>query len=213
MRLEPGFSQTWNRLSEIYIKLEDFEKRSGPKASSEPESRTPVDRPDFEETSDPPTGNDSTATRSLGPETTRPVGPNEAGSAAIVLRGVGGSPVRWGPLELIEKVGEGAFGETLSCGPTISTRPIGFRVSPTTPTPSAFRPLFSRSPRTRSTTTRDTTATIARSNPATTSTACGRARFSSIRKAGGFSTPTRRCFSGPGRGISRAWGPGSPSDR
>src|SRR2546425_4076872 len=85
--------------------------------------------------------------------------------------------------------------------------------SPTTPTPSAFRPLFSRSPRTRSTTTRDTTATIARSSPATTSTACGRARFSSTRKAGGFSSPTRRCFSGPGRGISRAWGPGSPSDR
>jgi pentatricopeptide repeat protein len=28
MKLEPGFAQGWNRLSEIYIKLEDFEKRA-----------------------------------------------------------------------------------------------------------------------------------------------------------------------------------------
>ncbi len=27
MKLEPGFAQTWNRLSEVYIKLEDFEKK------------------------------------------------------------------------------------------------------------------------------------------------------------------------------------------
>ncbi len=36
MKLEPGFAQAWNRLSEIYIKLEDYEKRAAAGPLDEP---------------------------------------------------------------------------------------------------------------------------------------------------------------------------------
>lgn len=127
--------------------MEDFEKPA-PRASSEPGGRTPRDRPDLEATSDPPSGPDSEVTRTVGPdsevtrtlglegirtvgpesEATQTFGAEKMGSPAVAPRGVGGATVRWGSFELIEKVGEGGFGETFRARDTRLEREIALKL-------------------------------------------------------------------------------------
>src|SRR5213083_1692775 len=95
-------------------RMDDAEKRSGRRASSEPGSRMPGGRHDLDGTSDRLTRDDPESPRVLGPdsEATQILGTEGEGSAGVDPRDACRTPVRWGPLELIEKVGEGAFGET-----------------------------------------------------------------------------------------------------